>query len=217
MGVGGEVQFGGVRIQRLAHAAFRLEGGGVVVYIDPLSIPSTPKDGDLAVCTHDHFDHCSPEDLRKVLKAGASIVAARNCERKLKGLKFETRLLSPGEEASVKGVRVVAVPAYNIGKPYHPRDYGGIGVIVELAGVRIYHAGDTDLIPEMANLRGLVDVALLPVSGTYVMTAEEAAEAVRRIGPKLAIPMHYGAIVGTQSDAERFRKLVEGVCEVAVI
>ncbi|MEM3944077.1 MAG: MBL fold metallo-hydrolase, partial [Thermofilaceae archaeon] len=89
--------------------------------------------------------------------------------------------------------------------------------IVELGGVRIYHAGDTDLIPEMESLRGHVDVALVPVSGVYVMTAGEAVEAVRRIQPALAIPMHYGAIVGDRRDAESFKRLLEGVCEVAII
>lgn len=212
-----EVQFRNVKIQHLSHAAFKLEGAGIVVYIDPFSISLARSDGDIGVCTHDHFDHCSPDDLRKVLKADAVIVAAANCEKKLHNLKRELKLLKPGEEVLVKGIKIQAVPAYNVNKPYHPRGYGGIGVIVEIAGVRIYHAGDTDLIPEMERLRGKVDVALLPVSGTYVMTAEEAAEAARRIKPALAIPMHYGAIVGSVSDAERFRKLVEGLCEVAII
>lgn len=212
-----EVQFKGVKIRRIAHATFRLEGGGLVVYTDPFSIPSTLADGDVAICTHDHYDHCSPEDLRKVLKGDAIIVAAANCGRRLRDLRYETKLLRPGDEITVKGVRIRAVPAYNVSKPYHPRDYGGIGAVIELAGVRVYHAGDTDLISEMEGLKGYVDVALLPVSGTYVMTAEEAAEAVRRIRPALAIPMHYGAIVGSASDAERFRKLVEGLCEVAIV
>ena len=211
----GEIQFRGVKIQHLSHAAFKLEGAGVAVYIDPFSVPAAPSDGDIGICTHEHYDHCSTDDLRKVLKPDAVIVAAANCEKKLRGLKREVKLLKPGEEARVKGVKILAVPAYNVNKPYHPRGYGGIGVVVEISGVRVYHAGDTDLIPEMEQLRGAVDVALLPVSGTYVMTAEEAAEAVRRIKPSVAIPMHYGAIVGSASDAERFRKLVEGICEVA--
>ena len=213
----GEIRFRGVRIERIAHAAFRLEGGGAVVYVDPFSVPAGRADGDVGVCTHDHYDHCSPDDLRKVLKRDAVIVASVNCERRLRGLRWEAKLLRPGEEVSVKGVRIRAVPAYNVGKPYHPRHYNGIGAIIEISGVRIYHAGDTDLIPEMDQLAGAVDVALLPVSGVYVMTAEEAAEAARRIRPALAVPMHYGAIVGSASDAERFRRLVEGVCEVAVI
>lgn len=213
----GELQFRGVKIQHLPHAGFRLEGGGLVVYIDPFSLPSSPGDGDVGVCTHDHYDHCSPEDLRKALKRDAVIVAASNCERKLRGLMRGLKLLKPGDEVEVKGVKVRAVPAYNVGKPYHPREYGGIGVIVELSGVRIYHAGDTDLIPEMESLRGHVDVALVPVSGVYVMTAGEAVEAVRRIQPALAIPMHYGAIVGDRRDAESFKRLLEGVCEVAII
>lgn len=213
----GEVVFRGVRIGRLCHAAFRLEGDGVVVYIDPFRVERVARDGDVAICTHDHYDHCSVEDLSKVLKEDGVVVAATNCSRRLSGVKYEVELLKPGEEVSVKGVRVRAVPAYNVGKPFHPRPYGGIGVIVELGGVKVYHAGDTDLIPEMEGLRSQVDVALLPVSGVYVMNADEAAEAARRIGPELAIPMHYGAIVGSERDAEKFRKALEGVCRVEVI
>jgi len=213
----GEVEFKGVRIRRLCHAAFRLEGGGVVVYIDPFRVEAASRDGDLAICTHDHYDHCSVEDLAKVLKEDGVVVAAANCSRKLSGLKYRVELLKPGDEINIKGVRVRAVPAYNVGKPFHPRPYGGIGVVVELAGVRIYHAGDTDLIPEMEGLRGQVDVALLPVSGVYVMNAEEAVEAAKRIRPELAIPMHYGAIVGSDRDADKFRRALEGVCRVEVI
>lgn len=213
----GEVEFRGIRIRKLRHATFRIEGGGVVAYIDPFQVEGMPLDGDVAICTHDHYDHCSPEDLRRVLKRGSAVVAAANCSKRLRGLGYEVKLVKPGDEVEVRGARVRAVPAYNVSKPYHPSDYGGIGVVLEVAGVKVYHAGDADLMPEMTELRGSVDVALLPVSGVYVMTAEEAAEAVRRIRPALAVPMHYGAIVGSEGDALRFKRLVAGVCEVSII
>ncbi|RLG02733.1 MAG: MBL fold metallo-hydrolase, partial [Thaumarchaeota archaeon] len=123
------------------------------------------------------------------------------------------KLVRPGDKVEVKGAKIEAVPAYNVNKfrspgvVYHPKEEGSVGYVIELDGVRIYHAGDTDFIPEMRNLE--VDVALIPVSGTFVMTAEEAAEAVNTFKPKVAIPMHYGAIVGDKSDAERFKKLAE--------
>ena len=212
----GAIEYKGVKIELLGHACFRVEGGGVVIYLDPYQVAEERRDGDIIVCSHDHFDHCSPEDIRKVAKPDAAIVAAKNCAAKVKGLATHLVLLSPGEEAEVKGVKIEAVPAYNVNKPYHPRGYGGIGVVITVAGVRIYHAGDTDFIPEMKELKD-IDVALLPVSGTYVMTAEEAAEAAKAIKPKLAIPMHYGAIVGSRRDAEKFAELLKGVCEVKIL
>lgn len=213
----GSVTFQGVLIEHLKHATFKLSAGGVTVYIDPYEVEGSPRDGDVVVCTHDHYDHCSPDDVLKVAKKDAVIVASVNCREKVEKLGLQYHLLEPGGKVEVKGVVVEAVPAYNIGKKFHPREYKGIGVIVSLGGVRVYHAGDTDHIPEMRELRGRVDVALLPVSGTYVMTADEAVKAALEIQPKLAIPMHYGVIVGSQRDAEHFKKELEGKIQVAII
>ncbi len=189
--------------------------------IDPFQVRAKGKRADVAFVTHDHFDHCSLEDLRRFVDPETTIVvAAANCSRALSGLKAkELRYVRPGESGEVSGSRFRAVHAYNVnkfrapGQPFHPKDYGGVGYVVELAGVSVYHAGDTDFIPEMKEL-GPVDVALLPVSGTYVMTADEAAEAAKAVSPKLAIPMHFGAIVGTVRDAERFKSLVSVRVEV---
>ena len=123
--------------------------------------------------------------------------------------------MKAGDRFTVKGVDVEAVPAYNVNKQFHPKDAGMLGFIVGIGGVRIYHAGDTDFIPEMNNIE--TDIALLPVSGTYVMTADEAIQAARAINPKVAIPMHYGAIVGDQTDAERFRDQLAGTIEVVIL
>jgi len=211
------LQFEGVVIERIRHAGFRLSGGGVTVYIDPFNVPRSPGDGDVVICTHDHYDHCSPEDVRKVAKRGAAVVASANCEGKVRRLGFEYKLLKPGETAAVREVEVTAVPAYNVGKRFHPREYQGIGVVVKLAGVSVYHAGDTDFIPEMERLKGSVDVALLPVSGVYVMDASEAARAALAIMPKVAIPMHYGEIVGSASDAEAFKRSLEGKVRAEIL
>ena len=124
-------------------------------------------------------------------------------------------MVRPGDRLSVGGVGIEAVPAYNLQKSFHPREKGWLGFVVEVEGVRIYHAGDTDFIPEMASIRA--DIALLPVSGTYVMTAEEAVEAAKAIAPKVAIPMHYGAIVGDDGDARDFEAALEGVCAVRIL
>lgn len=204
-------------ITRLGHAAFRITDGKVVVYIDPFQVPSSPRDADIVVCTHDHYDHCSPDDIRKVAKQTTVVVASVNCAAKVKGLGYEYKLLNPGDRVAVKGVEIEAVPAYNVGKRFHPKDYKGIGVLVRLGDVVVYHAGDTDFIPEMASLKGKVSVALLPVSGTYVMDADEAVKAAETISPELAIPMHYGAIVGSESDARRFAEKLQGKVRVEVV
>lgn len=211
-----EYVYRGVKIEKLVHDTVRIQGKNVVLYIDPFRVSGAPKDADIVICTHDHFDHCSPEDVLKVAKPDAIVVAALNCEGKLRNLGLEYKLFSWWEEREVKGVKIKAVPAYNVNKRFHPREYGGIGVIVEVDGVKIYHAGDTDLIEEMSRL-GKIDVALLPVSGTYVMNAEEAAKAAEIIKPEVAIPMHYGAIVGSKSDAEKFAELLEGKVQVVIL
>ncbi len=206
----------GVSIKYISHDCFRISSNDVVVYIDPYKVRERSNDGDIVICTHDHFDHCSPEDVEKVLKKNGYVVASINCEEKIEALSEYRVLLRPGEDTEIKGVKIVAVPAYNVNKPYHPKDYNGIGVIIEIDGVRIYHAGDTDLIPEMKEFKD-IDIALLPVSGKYVMNAEEACEAAKIINPKVAIPMHYGVIVGSRSDAEKFKECVGEHARVVIL
>jgi L-ascorbate metabolism protein UlaG (beta-lactamase superfamily) len=194
----------------LGHDAVRLDGS-VVVCIDPYQI-TTSKPADLILVTHEHFDHCSPEDLEKVRNADTVIVTDATSAKKLKG---DVRVVAPGDRLNVKGVDIEVYPAYNTNKEFHPKKAGMLSFIVTLDGVRFYHCGDTDVIPEMKGLN--VDVAFLAVSGTYVMTAEEAVEAARAIQPKVAVPMHYGAIVGSVDDASRFKKALEGEIEVVVL
>jgi L-ascorbate metabolism protein UlaG (beta-lactamase superfamily) len=198
------------RVVWLGHDGFRIDGPKTV-YIDPYGI-SPGKPADLILVTHEHFDHCSPEDVARVQTPETAVITEKDSALKLSG---DLRILAPGETVEIAGVRVETVPAYNVNKNFHPKSKGWLGFIVEIDGVRIYHAGDTDFIPEMSGIE--TDIALLPVSGTYVMTAEEAVEAALAIGPKVAIPMHYGAIVGGPSDADTFRSALEGKIEVVVL
>jgi L-ascorbate metabolism protein UlaG (beta-lactamase superfamily) len=198
------------RIQWLGHAGFRLNLAGKTIYIDPYRAPRGPQ-ADLILITHDHFDHFSPEDLEHLSGKGTRVIGPATVTEQLKGAVVK---IAPGESVEVLGIDVTAVAAYNTnklgsdGKPFHPRESGWVGYVVTGGGHKIYHSGDTDVIPEMDHAGGS-DVALLPVSGTYVMTAVEAAEAARRIDPGLAIPMHWGTIIGSRDDAERFAELAD--------
>ncbi|MDI6808620.1 MAG: MBL fold metallo-hydrolase [Candidatus Eisenbacteria bacterium] len=178
-----------------------------VIYFDPFKLKAGLEPADIILISHDHHDHCSPEDVKKIQKKDTIIVTTPDCAKKFSG---NVRTMRPGEKLNLGTVQVEAVPAYNIGKEFHPKSKGWIGFIVTVpGGVRVYFAGDTDLIPEMKNIKA--DIALLPVSGTYVMTAEEAARAAEMIKPQIAVPMHYGSILGSGEDANKFRSLVTQV------
>jgi L-ascorbate metabolism protein UlaG (beta-lactamase superfamily) len=194
----------------LGHDGFAVTAAGRTLVFDPYQI-SAPLAADLVLVTHPHYDHFSPVDIAKVSHEKTLVVTEVESARKVKG---EVQTMAPGDRLVWGPVIIEAVAAYNIDKKFHPRAKNWLGFVVTVEGTRIYHAGDTDLIPEMADIR--CDLALLPVSGTYVMTAEEAVEAARRIGPRVAVPMHYGTLVGSRADAERFKAGLEGFCEVVM-
>jgi L-ascorbate metabolism protein UlaG (beta-lactamase superfamily) len=193
-----------VEITWLGHASFRIAGEESVVYIDPWKIDGQPHDADVVVVSHSHYDHCSPEDVEKVSKDGTSIVAPGDTIAKLGA----ANAVTPGDRLTLHDVTVEAVAAYNIGKAFHPRSNNWIGVVLTVDGKRIYYAGDTDLIPEMNDLKD-VDLALLPVGGTYTLDAQEAAQACQAIGCAAVVPYHWGDIVGSRSDADEF---VQAAC-----
>ncbi len=197
-------------IHWLGHASFRIDDA-VVIYIDPWKLKQA-KPADLILVTHAHFDHLSVEDIAKITRPGTVIVCPASCADKLSG---DVRIMAPGNALRVGAVNIEAVPSYNTNKPNHPKQAGNLGYIVEVGGRRIYHAGDTDLIPEMANMR--CDVALLPIGGKYTMDAVEAAQAVERIKPKVVVPMHWGDIVGSAQDVERLKQRVPKGVAVEVL
>lgn len=204
------LELDGITIKWLGHDSMKIKGDKVI-YIDPWKLKDT-EPADIVLITHDHYDHCSPTDVARIMKKGTVVVGAADVGKKFK--KEDFRVVKAGDRITVNGVTVEAVPAYNTNKQFHPRAAGWVGYIVTMNGKRIYHSGDTDHIPEMETMKD-IDVALVPVSGTYVMTAEEAAQAVNKMRPKIAVPMHYGDIVGTKSDAEQFKKLAK--VEVRII
>lgn len=208
-----------IRVHWLGHDSFVLQGS-VTVVLDPFKAKGDYK-ADVLLITHEHYDHLSEEDIKRFSGNSTTIVAPRICEQPLWAFKGQKILVGPGSTTQVKGVTVETIPAYNIdkfrspGKVFHPKEEGRVGYIVTLDGVRFYHAGDSDATPEMKSIS--VDVAFLPVSGTYVMTPEEAAGAAKAMKTKVAVPMHYGGIVGSKADAERFKELVGKSCEVQIL
>ena len=216
---GGAVKLLNLEFTRICHDTFRI-AGSKVIYTDPYRVAKRDE-ADIVLISHEHFDHLSLDDLKKVCAPGTTIVASPLCQEGLKGVKVkEIRFLDPGGKFALGQVVVEAVPAYNVNKfrepgtVFHPKAEKRLGFIVTLDGTRVYFAGDTDFIAEMKSIK--CDIALLPVSGTYVMTAAEAAEAAKAINPKIAVPMHYGAIVGSEADAQKFKSLVKN-CQVEIL
>jgi L-ascorbate metabolism protein UlaG (beta-lactamase superfamily) len=202
-------------IKWLGHASIRIDGSSAVIYIDPWKLKSS-QPADIILISHEHFDHFSKEDVAKVRTDATTIVTTPAVAEQLTG---DVKAVRPGETVTVKGMKIEAVAAYNVDKfrspgvPYHPKPDAKLGFIIEVDGVRIYFSGDTDPIPEMADIKA--DIAILPVSGKFTMTAAEAVEALRVLKPKVAIPIHYGAIAGSVADAEQFKR--EASVEVRIL
>ena len=195
------------RLHWLGHASFRLDGPPVI-YFDAWKLPPGAPQAGLVLVSHEHSDHCSPSDIEQIRAPDTLVIANPTAAAKLKGaqvMRAGEKLLIDDPEEKVGRVTIEAVPAYNTNKKFHPKSAGHVGYIVTLGGERVYFAGDTDHIPEMESFR--CDVALLPVSGVYVMTAQEAVAAFNAIQPKVAVPMHYGAgVAGSKEDAQYFKE-----------
>ena len=191
------------------HSSIRIQDGDRVIYIDPFRISGTPSDADYILITHDHYDHFSPEDIRKVANRDTILVVPGMMGKtsEVAGVVGDIRMVKPEEIGDIGGLAYETVPAYNTGKAFHQKSAGWVGYILTVNDTRIYVAGDTDRTPE--NERVNCDIAMIPIGGTFTMDAREAAELVNRIKPQVAIPIHYGSIAGSKNDEDVFRKLVD--------
>lgn len=198
-------------IRYLGHASFEIHTSSKRILIDPF-LKENPagikplEKADIVFITHEHYDHCAPDDIKKNISSGAIVVASEECASKLSDMK--TKLVRPGTKGSLADVNYETIPAYTIDKfrepgvQFHPKGMN-VGFVIDTDGKRVYHAGDTDFVPEMKELKN-IDVALLPIGGHFTMTLDEAVEAAKAIKAKLTIPMHYNTMQMIQADPKEF-------------
>ena len=199
-------------VKALVHSAIRIEANGKVAYIDPYGLIDAPHDADVIFSTHNHYDHLAPEDIAKTAKDGTILVVPEGDKEEAEKTGLKVVTVKAGEAGETAGFSFKAVPSYNVGKQFHPKENGWLGYIFDIDGETIYIAGDTDINED--NMKIKCDVALVPIGGTYTMTAAEAAALINTIKPKTVIPTHYQYEVGTLADAELFKALVDDGIEV---
>jgi len=199
-------------IKWLGHSSVRIEKEGRYMYIDPWKLKDFSKKADVVLITHSHNDHCSPEDIALLLKEGTVVIGPSDALQKIR--RGDKKTLLPGGNLDMGWVTIKGTPAYNIDKKFHPKSNNWLGYLLTFKDVSIYITGDTDVIPEMKNIK--TDIVVLPVGGTYTMDAQQAATAVNTIKPKFAIPIHFGDIVGSSQDARTFASMVKGA-EVKIL
>lgn len=195
-------------IEVLYHSSIRINKEKII-YIDPFKINKNYNDADIIFITHDHYDHYSEEDIDKVINENTTIIIPDELLTKLlrKGINKNAIItVEPNKNYMVQGIKFETISAYNTNKTFHPKENGWVGYIIIINGIRYYIAGDTDITEENKQVK--CDVAFVPVGGTYTMDFKEAAQLVNQIQPKVAVPIHYGSVVGTKQDAEEFIKLL---------
>ncbi|MBQ8598248.1 MAG: MBL fold metallo-hydrolase [Lachnospiraceae bacterium] len=185
--------------------------GTKTIYFDPLDIEGEPHDADMVFVTHEHYDHFSPDDIKKVLKKDTQIIVPSVMLDMVMKNNFPIQTfhgIRPGEKQNFDGVKCQGIPAYNIDKAFHPKTNQWLGYLVELDGKTYYAMGDTDATPEAASVDA--DVVFIPIGGKYTMDDAEAAEFINENQPGLVVPIHYG----DPGVGERFIKLLRDEIEV---
>lgn len=205
-------------IKWFGHASFSFvdKNGNKIYHIDPFDLKGEFEPADLVFITHAHYDHCSFEDIKKILKNDSVLISPPDCLSKI-NTQNEKISVEPDGNYEVKGFKFSTIPAYNINKNFHPKEKNWVGYIFNINSMKIYHAGDTDFIPEMNSLKNLnLDLAMLPIGGTYTMNVDEAIKAANAIGTKTTIPMHYKRLLG-DSYKEAEEKFKAGVTNSKVM
>lgn len=208
-----------MNIKVLYHSSIKIEGS-LNIYFDPFKITESLNDADVIFITHEHYDHFSPEDILKIKKENTIIILPENMKRMALDLNFEEKnilLVKPNKKYKLENKELLfeTIPAYNVNKNFHKKEMDWVGYVLEIEGKRVYIAGDTDITEENKQVK--CDIALVPIGGNFTMDAKEAAELVNIIKPKIAIPTHYGAIVGNKKDEETFIKNVDKDTECKVL
>jgi len=216
-------------ITALGHDGFRVDipNKELSFVFDPFDLKGEQEPADFVFVSHLHFDHCDPTSIKKFITKKTKVIAPNNCRETLAEITDSVVFYEGKDKVTNDKLTYWAIPAYNINKfrtpneVFHPRELGGVGFIVEVEmegskNIRFYHAGDTDFIEEMKEIKK-TDVAFLPISGTFVMTLEEAIQAAETIEPDLVIPMHYGKILGSVAEANRYQNLLRDKIQVAVL
>lgn len=204
-------------IQVLCHSSIKIKREKVI-YIDPFRIQEEYHDADIILITHDHYDHYSEEDINKIKKENTILIVPEQLLEKVIKLGFgkdNVMIVKPNEEYEIEGMQIETIPAYNVNKPFHPKQNGWVGYILVIDGIRYYIAGDTDITSENQNVK--CDVAFIPIGGTYTMDSKEAAKLANHILPKMVVPIHYGEIVGTKQDAIDFANCLDSGIECKIL
>ena len=200
-------------IRLIAQSAIRIVNKGTIIYFDPYLINNCDNDADYIFITHSHYDHYSPEDIKKIIKPDTKIIVPKDLEKSIESSNI--LVVEPDKEYVIGDISFKTTRSYNNNKSFHKKEYNWVGYIVNIDNNKVYVSGDTDYIDEMHNIN--CDIAFVPIGGTYTMDYKEASMAINTIKPKLAIPTHYGTIVGSTKDAFEFQKLVDKNINVQII
>ena len=204
-----------IRVYKQNHV--RIISEGREIHIDPFQTDEATNSADFILITHDHHDHFSVRDIERTAGKNTVLIVPENMRGKAEAAekyvkKIET--VAPGGSYDIDGLEFETVPAYNIGKPFHPKSAGWVGYIIKTEGKRIYVAGDTDATEEAVSVK--CDIALVPVGGTYTMDPGQAAKLINTIKPEIAVPVHYGGVVGKEKDGIDFQKSVDESIKVVL-
>lgn len=199
-------------VKCLGHSTIKFESNENIIYIDPYNLKEKSKcaDADIIFITHNHYDHFSKEDIKKIKKDSTRIVLTEDIYEEAIQLGFEKEsiiVVAPNNSYKIDDITFLTIFSYNINKKFHPKENNWVGYIINVDNVKYYIAGDTDLTEESKQVE--CDVAFLPVGGTYTMTYEEAASLANIIKPKVVVPIHYGVLVGSKEDALNFKELID--------